>query len=177
MRRYLFLIPSLIALSACNTAPGRQTRIYQSGEKAEHNKLTYSVVDAQIFPRLGEDPNARIPQNRFFVVQISVSNAGNQPTSIPALALVDDNGKVYSELADGTGIPRWLGVIRSVDPAQTETGQIIFDAPSAHYKLRLSDETDADNVYVDIPLNFMHEQINNTPIGTPEGEIRTPNKP
>lgn len=168
MLRPIFVLTLVLALTGCSTTASRQTKIYQTGEKAEHNKLTYSVVDVQIFPRLGEDPNARIPQNRFFVVQLSVSSSNNQPSSIPALALVDDAGKVYEELPDGSGIPRWLGVVRSVDPAQTESGQIIFDAPSAHYKLRLSDETDKDDVYIDIPLNFMHEQMNNAVIATPD---------
>lgn len=177
MFRSLLLISAILALTACNAAHVRQTKIYQSGEKAEHNKLTYSVVDAQILPRLGEDPNARIPQNRFFIVQISVSSSNNQPSPIPALALVDDAGKVYPELADGTGVQRWMGVIRSVDPAQTESGQILFDAPAAHYKLRLTDDTDEDDVFIDIPLNFMHEQMNNSTVATPDTLDAAPKKP
>ncbi len=168
MLRPILLLSASFLLAGCNATPSHQTKIYQTGEKAEHNKLTYHVVDVQIFPRLGEDPNARIPQHRFFVVQLSVSSSNNQPSNIPALALVDDAGKVYQELPDGSGIPRWMGVVRSIDPAQTESGQIIFDAPSAHYKLRLSDDTDSDGVYIDIPLNFMHEQMDNAVIATPD---------
>lgn len=175
MYRYFFLLPAMFALTACSPTPVRQTKMYQSGEKAEFKKLTYSIVDAQIFTRLGDDASPRIPQNRFYVVQLSVSNGGNQATSIPALTLVDDNGKTYPELADGAGIPRWLGVIRNVDPAQTEAGQIIFDAPSAHYRLRLTDETDEDDVFVDMPLNFLHEQMNSSPVSSsPDGAGAAP---
>src|SRR3954454_17179463 len=119
MNKTLLLIPFVVALAGCSTAPARATKVYQTGEKAEHNKLAYSIVDAQIFTRLGDEPNARIPQNRFYVVQVSVSNSGNSSSSIPPMSLVDDSGKVYPELADGTHVPRWLGVVRSVEPAQT----------------------------------------------------------
>src|SRR3954454_21774512 len=116
MNKTLLLIPFVVALAGCSTAPARATKVYQTGEKAEHNKLTYSIVDAQIFTRLGEEQNARIPQNRFYIVQLSVSNSGNQTSPIGAMSLVDDSGKVYPELADGTNVPRWLGVVRNVEP-------------------------------------------------------------
>lgn len=175
MRLHIALLSLSLLLVGCSSTPSRVVKIYQSGEKAEHNKLTYSVVDAQIFTRLGEDPTPRVPQNRFFVVQVSVSNSGNQPANIPGMYLVDDTGKVYPELADGTGVPRWLGVVRSVDPVQTESGFVIFDAPAAHYKLRLTDETDDADVFVDMPLNFLHEQMNGTTVATPES-ISAPKK-
>ena len=168
MCKPLLLIPFVFALAACSTTHVRPTKMYQAGEKAEHNKLAYSIVDAQIFTRLGDEANARVPQNRFYIVQISVSNSGNQTSPIAPLTLVDDTGKVYPELADGTNVPRWLGVVRSVDPAQTEAGFVIFDAPSAHYKLRLTDETDEEDVFVDMPLNFLHEQMNSTTVVTPD---------
>jgi hypothetical protein len=165
----------ILALAGCTSAPTRAVKTYQSGEKAEHAKLIYSVVDAQIFTRLGEEPGPRIPQNRFYVVQISISNSGNKNASIGPMTLVDDAGKMYPELADGTNIPRWLGVVRTVDPAQTETGYIVFDAPSAHYKLRVTDETDEEDVFVDMPLNFLHEQMNHSMATVPD-ERSAPNQ-
>jgi len=175
MKRRLFAVafPALaLALAGCNASQSRQTKVYQPGEKAVVDKLTYSIVDTQISPRLGEDPNPRIPQNRFFVVQISVSNSGNKSLPIPSMTLVDDSGKVYNELADGTGVPRWLGVVRSVDAAQTEQGAVLFDAPAAHYKVRLTDDTDKDEIYVDLPLNFMHEQMNSAPVASPDDVVK-----
>jgi hypothetical protein len=137
----------------------RRSATYLAGEKAAVDKLTYSVVDTQIFPRLGEEPNIRTPQNRFYVVQISVSNSGNEDVTIPAMTLIDDSGKTWEELTDGSGVGGWLGVVRHVAPNQTEAGTVVFDAPASHYKLKLTDETDPNDVYVDIPLSFSHEQL------------------
>lgn len=158
-----------IAFTSCGSSTGgRQTKVFQAGEKATVDKLSYAVIDTQIYPRLGDDPNnPRVPQNRFFAVQVAVSSGNNSEVSIPAMTLVDDSGKTYTELADGTGLQHWLGVVRRVAPAQTERGVVLFDAPAAHYKLKLTEDLDPDDVYIDIPLNFVHEQMNNE--GTPEG--------
>lgn len=160
---YMFLksIPVLliVLITGCSSTPTRKSTVFSAGEKATVEHLTYSVVDTQILPRLGDDGNGRIPQNRFYIVQISASNTGNEDSTIPAMALVDDSGKTYEELTDGSGVPRWLGVIRHVAPNQSESGNIVFDAPAAHYKLKLTDETDANDVYIDIPLTFAHEQM------------------
>jgi hypothetical protein len=156
-------------LTGCGTSNGgRQTKVYQAGEKAMVDKLSYAVIDTQIYPRLGDDPNSpRIPQNRFFAVQVAVSSGNNTEIPIPAMTLVDDAGKTYTELADGSGVQHWLGVVRRVAPAQTERGVVLFDAPAAQYKLKLTDDLDPEDVYIDIPLSFVHEQMNNE--GTPEG--------
>ncbi|HXJ39775.1 MAG TPA: hypothetical protein VNH18_10890, partial [Bryobacteraceae bacterium] len=95
MRRHLSFLPLCLLLVGCSTTGTRQSKVYQAGEKADHNKLIYSVVDVQILPRLGDEASPRIPQNRFMIVQVSVSSSNNQPSSIPAMYLVDDNGKVY----------------------------------------------------------------------------------
>jgi hypothetical protein len=83
------------------------------------------------------------------------------------MSLVDDSGKTYEELTDGNGVARWLGVIRHVGANQTETGTILFDAPASHYKMKLTDDTDANDVYIDIPLSFAHEQMSQSS-GVPE---------
>ena len=35
---------------------------------------------------------------------------------------------------------------------------MVFDAPAQHYKLRLTDEAE-DEVSVDIPLSYIHEEM------------------
>ncbi|MDQ6701460.1 MAG: hypothetical protein M3Z36_14870, partial [Acidobacteriota bacterium] len=60
----------------------------------------------------------------------------------------------YSELTSGEGIPNWMGVVRNVKPAESETGNIAFDVAPAHYRLRVSDETEDRYAYIDIPLTF-----------------------
>ena len=157
-----------ILLSGCSGTTGRQTKVYQPGEKAVVEKLTYNIVDTQIAPKLVDDANPRFPQSRFFIVQLAVSNSSNRPMPIPSMTLVDDSGKVYNELADGSGVLRWLGIVRNVDPAQTEQGAILFDAPAVHYRLRLTDDTDKEDIYVDLPLNFMHEQMNSAQVASPD---------
>jgi|SRR5215472_8596959 len=152
-------VAGLCTLLGCSSTPQKQIRVFNSGEKIQVGRLTYSVVDVQIQPTLpGQDAgDPRVPQNRFYTVQISVSNGGNEDTPIPGLALVDDGGHVYNELPDGNGVPQWLGSVRRVAPGQTEEGNVVFDAPTAHYKLRFTDETEDDQIYSDIPLSFVHE--------------------
>ena len=122
--------------------------------------LTYNVEDSRILPRLGEDPaTARFPQQRFYLVQITISNAGNTDAPIPALALVDDNGKVYNELTDGSGLPDWLGMVRSVRASDQVKGAILFDAPARHYRLRLSEQFATPEISIDLPLNLTHDPV------------------
>ncbi len=159
-RVFLSVILALAAMFAvCCGSPARRTFTYMNGDKASVDRLTYSVVDNQVFTRLGADPTVRIPQNRFYVVDLSVFNSGTSDAAIPAMTLIDDAGKAYEELPDGTGVARWLGVIRHVAANQTETGTVVFDAPASHYKLRLTDDTDAQDVFIDLPLTFVNEQM------------------
>lgn len=160
MFRPFFLIPVLALACACSNSPKKESLTYPAGDKVTVGPLVYNVIDTQILTQLGDDAStARAPQNRFYLVTISVSNSSTEDLPIPGLTLVDDSGKEYPELADGTNVPRWLGIVRNVGSAQTEQGNIVFDAPAAHYRLRLTDENDARQLYADIPLNFVHEQM------------------
>jgi len=143
--------------SGCGSGVTKSAKTFPSGEKATAGALIYSVVDVHIVPRLGDDPTtARTPKDRFFLIKISASNSSANEVSIPSLTLIDDHGKVFSEVADGTNVPDWLGVLRKIEPGQTGDGVVIFDAPSQHYRLRLTDETDED-IGIDIPLTFVNE--------------------
>jgi Domain of unknown function (DUF4352) len=149
-----------ILLAGCSKAPKQEARLYSAGERAIVGRLSYSLVDSEISQQLGDEAaSARTPQNRFIVVQVSVTNAGNEETPIPVMTLVDDGGQTYNELADGTGVRSWLGVLRKVAATQTETGMILFDAPAKHYRLRLTDEFSPEDVSIDMPLSFLHEQL------------------
>jgi hypothetical protein len=164
MRSALILIPALAlfsaALAGCSKSPKNQPVIIAAGDKATVGQLVYTVTDTQRTQTLGEDPNtARTAQNRFYLVKVSVLNSGADDQPIPAMTLVDDQGQSYPELADGTGVPNWLGVVRKVGSAQTEQGNVVFDAPTKHYRLRLTDPSfDEREVSIDIPLDFTHEQ-------------------
>jgi hypothetical protein len=161
------LTVATFAVAGCSSTPKKQVTTYAAGEKATIGSLVYSVVDTEIFTRLGDDPiSARTPQNRFVLVRVSISNSGSDDTPIPSMTLVDDSGQSYPELADGTKVPGWLGVVRKVSAAQTEQGNVVFDAPAKHYRLRLTDELDEKEISVDVPLNFLHEQIGDVPAAT-----------
>lgn len=181
MSRASFVIAFLAFLAGCSSTPKKESQTFPAGEKVVVGPLTYNVIDTQIFTQLGDDPSsARNPQNRFYQITLAVSNSASDDLPIPGLTLVDDAGKEYPELADGTGIQKWLGVVRRVGSAQTEQGNILFDAPAAHYRLRLTDETDDKEYYADIPLNFVHEQYKNitdSPVEErPAGPVQIPSK-
>jgi hypothetical protein len=161
------VVLSLTLLAGCSSStPRKDAKLYQAGEKAQVGKLLYSVVDTQFAPTIGEDANnQRTPQNRFVIVQVSISNSGTEDSAIPGMTLVGDDGKTYPEIADLTGVPRWLGVVRKATADQTEQGVIVFDAPAQHYRLRLTDDLD-DDVSIDVPLSFIHELQHD--IHTPE---------
>jgi hypothetical protein len=181
MTRAIFLFSSLTLLvGGCSSGSKKELVTFPAGEKATVGPLVYSVIDTEVVPQLGDDPNnIRTPQNRFYLVQMSVSNSSNSDVPIPDLTLVDDSGQQYAELADGTNVPDWLGVVRKVGAAQTEQGTIVFDAPAKHYRLRLTDETEAREISVDVPLNFfVHQQqpdIGTMPAAVPEN-IGVPRK-
>jgi hypothetical protein len=180
MRCALFcVIVCSLAFAGCARDSQKKATLVPAGEKATVGSLVYSVVDTEIVPQLGENPaSARTPQNRFYLVKVSVSNAGTEEAPVPAMTLVDDAGQTYTELADGANVPKWLGVIRKVGAAETEEGNVIFDAPAKHYRLKLTDDLEKDDVSVDIPLNFVHEQMKNlqtSPEAAP-AEIKIPRK-
>lgn len=155
----VFLV--VLLLGSCGLDSGaRQSKIYPAGEKATVGQLTYAIIDTQFAPHLsGEGALPRIPEHRFLLIQIAVSNGGNADMPIPALSLVDDSGKAYPELPDGGGVQHWLGVVRRVGPGQTERGHVLFDAPASHMKLKLTDDGDESDIFIDVPLSFAHEQM------------------
>ena len=159
-----FLALALLAAGCSSLSKKKESQVFPAGEKVTVGSLVYSVIDSQVLTQLGEDAGtARTPQNRFHLLTISVSNSSSDDTPIPGLTLVDDAGKEYPEAADGTNVPNWLGVVRKVSGAQTEQGNILFDAPAQHYRLRLTDETDPAEFSIDVPLTYVHEQMREVP--------------
>jgi len=162
-----------MTLAGCSSSKPtvREVKNFAAGEKAFVEHLTYNLVDTEIEPHLGDEASLRTPEHQFYLVQVSVSNSGNSEATIPSMALVDDSGRQYPELTDGSGVQQWLGVVRKVGSGQTEQGYAAFDAPAGHYKLKLTDDTSDSDVYVDIPLNFVHEHTEGaTPAGPAESD-------
>jgi hypothetical protein len=164
------LIAMALLATGCSSVPKKEAQIFPAGEKVTVGPLVYSVIDSQVLTQLGDDPGtARTPQNRFYIMTVSVSNSSSEDTPIPGLTLVDDAGKEYPEAADGTNVPNWLGVVRKAGAAQTEQGNVLFDAPAQHYRLRLTDETDAKELSIDVPLTYVHEQMKEVPATSQPG--------
>ena len=127
------------------------------GEKVVLSGLIYTAFETRWLTQLGEDPTPHLPQNRFFLIRMSITNSGSTETMAPALVLVDDTGKTYDELKNGEGAPQWMGYLRQIRPADSAQGNALFDAPPQHYKLRVTDESGDRIALIDIPLSFNAE--------------------
>jgi hypothetical protein len=169
MFRKMFLIPLTLATAfvsaGChNTVVSRIE--YQMGEKVPAGPLTYNVVEKVWRSQLGEMFQIRMPQNRFLLITISATNGGGSEVSVPLLQLESAEGTVYKEIENGEGVDNWYGILRTLQPAQTQQGRIHFDVPLRSYRLRLSD---GDSVsgrysYVQIPLQIDAEPSVESPI-------------
>ena len=145
---------------------------YEMGEKVTVGPLTYTVVESSWRSQLGNEFKIRIPQQRFLIITVSTTNGGGHEVSIPLLTLENANGQSYLESDNGEGVDNWLGILRSLNPAQTQQGRILFDVPLSSYKLRLSDGGPAGSEkysWVEIPLKMDID----APMQTPAPEVPT----
>ena len=154
---FLYALAAVLSCS-CGGAKGRHAaREYSLGEDVRVGSLSYHVIEAEWKSQLGEGMLSRSPQRNFLLVRLSVTNGGSQSVSVPQLSLENPSGESYSENMEGAGIPNWLGYIRSVAPAQTEEGNLLFDVPTNTYRLKLTDPDDPESKaawYINIPLTF-----------------------
>jgi hypothetical protein len=151
------LIP--VALAACLLSCSSEEKTeaphtYQLGERVPAGHMIYTVFERQWHTEFGSGPDARLPQNRFYLLRISVVNSGSSGAIIPKTELVDDSGVSYPESADGEGVQDWIGNTRQVSPSDTAQGYILFDVPPKHYKLKVLGEEEKQLALVDIPLTF-----------------------
>jgi len=148
------LLLSLAAWSGCapEAAPG--AAVHPMGERVTTGSLVYNVFEAQWKAQLGDGAQARVPKDRFLLVRLSIANGGSAELMVPTLSIVDDSGQTYQELSDGESVPNWIGFLRHVKPAENLEGNIVFDVPPKHYRLRVADENGQKTADVDIPLNF-----------------------
>ncbi|MGC9946536.1 MAG: DUF4352 domain-containing protein [Bryobacteraceae bacterium] len=139
---------------ACTPAVPPEARLHRMGERVTVGSLVYNVFEDQWKAQLGRDSDSRVPKDRFFLVRLSVVNGGSTDLMVPALTLVDDAGQTYTELPNGDQVPEWTGYLRRVKPAETLQGNVVFDVPPKHYRLRVADENSQQTRDIDIPLNF-----------------------
>jgi hypothetical protein len=154
-----FLVTALVSLvlAGC-AAPQAQSGLeYPMGQKVTLGPLTYNVIESAWRNQLGDALRVRIPDQRFLVLTLSVTNGGGRQVSVPLLSLQNQNGQTFSESEDGEGLDNWFGLLRNIDPAQTQQGIILFDVALTSYRLRITDggEPGADRfAWVQIPLRI-----------------------
>ena len=129
---------ALALLAGCNR-PGSNSSVidFAVGDKAPNPPLTYTVIETGWKTQLGEGFRIRTPQNRFFMVRLSVTNGGGNNVALPLFTLTDSSGKEYRELDNGESVDGWFGLLRDIAPAQTQQGQLVFDVPLATYRIKL----------------------------------------
>jgi len=126
------------------------------GERVQVGPLIYTVLETEWLDQI-DAPIPRIPHDRFLAVRLTVTNSGITTSGIPPLSVSDRRGTSYPELTDAEGVSEWLGYIRTVKPADTLHGRVVFDVPTAEYRLKLSDDAEPENVKlatVDLPLQL-----------------------
>jgi hypothetical protein len=149
-----FLIVPALWLTGCSSEPEQTpARQFNMGEKVQVGHLTYTVFETQWATHFGDGIDARVPSNRYFLIRLNVVNGGSGEATIPSFTVEGDNGQKFDELSDGDRVPQWMGYLRSVKPADFLQGNIVFDAPPGHYKLRVGDDQKHAAI-VDIPLSF-----------------------
>lgn len=172
LARYLRILPVLflIFLAACGKNTYDTKSVFRMGEKMQVGPFIYNVLEAKWVPQLGEMFNQRVPEQRFLLVHLTVTNSGGQEAAIPLLTIEDRQGNSFGEVQNGQGVDRWLGLLRNVGPAQTEEGWILFDAAPNSYSLRCTGGGDLENeqsLLIELPYNM--DSANETmPASLPE---------
>jgi hypothetical protein len=162
----LNLSRAVVALALCgflggcssSQTPRHDTKVYQMGEPVRTGPLVYTVLDTEWFDQLGDPAAPRLPRNHFLAVRFSVTNTGSLTSGIPPLTVLDSQRVTYDELNEANALPEWLGSIRSVKPAETLHGRILFDVPTGDYRLKVTDDADPENrssATIQMPLELI----------------------
>jgi len=157
---HCFAIPFglMLLLSGCGESNSTDSIIYKMGDKVPVGTMTYTVLEAEWKADLsGSEGLPQTPKNRFLVIKVAMTNGGGAQTAIPLLTLENQKKESTLEVSEVKNLSNWLGIVRLINPAETETGFIVFDVPTGAYKLRVTDgkETGSDTTrLVDIPLSL-----------------------
>jgi hypothetical protein len=164
-RGFLAATPAaLIAFSACSREGSetdakikRASKTFKMGERASIGLLTYNILESTYFTQLGNSGKSRLPEKRYLVIRMSITNGGAKEAEIPLFRLIDDNNAEFSEIQEAEFLPGWFGLIRKVGPTLTEEGRILFDVSPKTYKLEVTDggETGKEQLaFIEIPIEF-----------------------
>ena len=148
---------ALLALGAGCSGGVLEEPVHRMGELTTVGPLTYNVLETEWRAQLGDSIEAKIPENRFLLIRLSISNAGQQQVAVPLLTLEDEEGNSYMEVSEIEGLPNWLGLLRILEPAGMLEGVIVFDVPPSDYRLRVTDGGDLESertALIEIPLTL-----------------------
>jgi hypothetical protein len=154
-------------LAGCASSQSASGTEYQMGERVSVGPLTYNVVESVWRSQLGDALKVRIPDQRFLVLTISVTNGGGKQISVPFLTLQNQSGQMFQESENGEEVDNWFGLLRNLDPAQTQQGRILFDVVLSSYRLRVTDGGDPGTerfAWVEIPLRIDTDEGIDTPV-------------
>ena len=161
---------TLLGISCSGRKPGSGGMTFRMGERATVGKLIYNVTEAQWKTNLGEGSTARVPDHRFLIVRLTVTNSGTEQIGMPLLKLYDATGTEYIERDNGDGVEGWMGFLRTLNGVETREGALLFDVAPASYKLQVTDGGDTENevvAYVDIPLQLESDPVLSEPPAIP----------
>ena len=133
------MIPAGFVAAACGRRPPRERWPFQMGDLIRCGWFSYNVLEVDYKSQLGEGPLAKRPQNGFLLIRVQATSSAGATVSIPFMRVESESGETIPEIDDASALTNWLGVLRKVEPAATETGWLVFDAVPGAYGLRLSD--------------------------------------
>lgn len=156
--RFGLSLALVLFLSACGgESTSTDSFVYKMGEKVSVGSLIYTVLEAEWKSELSSGGGGlpQTPKNRFLVLKISMTNSGGAQATIPLLTLESPRKGSSMEVSEVKDLSNWLGLVRLVNPAQTDQGYIVFDVPTGAYKLRVTDGKEPGSEVtrlIDIPL-------------------------
>ena len=163
-RTFLLTTTALATLASCSK-DGAETdakikqasKTFKMGERASVGNLTFNVLEATFFSQLGDIGQPKIPQKRFLVIRMSITNGGAKEVELPLFRVVDNANVETPELQDADFLKGWFGIIRKIGPTQTEEGRMLFDVAPKNYKLEVTDGGEVGKeqlAFIDIPIDF-----------------------
>lgn len=144
-------------LAGCGDPASNDSFIYKMGDRIPVGTLSYNVLEAEWKSDIGSAGIPQTPKHRFLVLKIAITNGGGSQATIPLLTLENLKKESTMEVSEVKELSGWLGLVRLVNPAQTETGVIVFDVPPAAYRLRVTDGKapgEDQTRLVEIPLSL-----------------------
>ena len=155
----LMIAACTLAFSGCQRTASPE-RVGAMGSPLAVGPLTYTALEIEWRDVLDSPQGQRVPKNRFLLVHVTVLNASSEQKAAPLLQLVDAKGGVHPEIAEGEGVPDWLGYLRLLQPRESRFGRLLFDVPQGAYKLRVSSGGDPEaeqTALIDLPLQLNSE--------------------